>query len=278
MSAVRARPRAGNPETVMRIPFGRCALGASLLVVLLSACASRPDAAAVSSMQPQDDPYVQTSWTLTRWVEPTGRARALPAGHPWQAITLSFTREQGQARVSGFAGCNRYMGNYVSANQRLVFTVPAATRMACIPPQRQRLEQDYLAALSRVNASALDDTGNPRELRLSTDRGEVLAFARQPDPVTGGAGVRRLVYVDSMRVPCESGAGRALCYRVRDSSQQPWRLWHGEIQGFSFQPGIAYRLRVVEVPALPPAADAGDVRWVLDAVIEQTVVAPPAAR
>jgi hypothetical protein len=59
---------------------------------------------------------------------------------------------------------------------------------------------------------------------------------------------------------------------VRDSAAQPWQFWHGEITGFHFQPGIRYRLRVVEVQDPNPPADASSVRWVLDAVVEQEIV------
>jgi len=261
------RPRLPRPARLRR------AAGA-VLVASLSACAGPAPAPAPAPAPPTVDPYAQTGWSLVRWSAPDGRLRALPRGSSRQPVTLVFTREQGQGRVSGFAGCNRYLGGYTAANAHLVFTVPATTRMACIPPQRQALEQAYLAALARVNGSSLDDTAHPRELRLSTDQGETLVFERQADPIAGGQGVRRLVYVDSLRVPCETGGGRALCYRVRDSAGQPWQVWRGDIAGFVFQPGIAYRLRVVEVPAVPPTAADGGVRWVLDTVVEQAVAAP----
>ncbi|CFP66273.1 lipoprotein [Bordetella pertussis] len=61
---------------------------------------------------------------------------------------------------------------------------------------------------------------------------------------------------------------------MRDSASQPWLLWYGDITGFAFQPGIEYRLRVVEVRDPNPPADASGVRWVLDSVVEQRVAAP----
>ncbi|WP_262358170.1 DUF4377 domain-containing protein, partial [Bordetella pertussis] len=94
-------------------------------------------------------------------------------------------------------------------------------------------------------------------------------------PLAGGQpGAAKLVYVASSKAPCSAGAGRAQCYQVRDSASQPWLLWYGDITGFAFQPGIEYRLRVVEVRDPNPPADASGVRWVLDSVVEQRVAAP----
>ncbi|CPL48111.1 lipoprotein [Bordetella pertussis] len=129
--------------------------------------------------------------------------------------------------------------------------------MACANADLARLEQDYLAGLTAVTASRLDHDTRPQRLTLALRSGDVLDFARRADPL-----------------PCSAGAGRAQCYQVRDSASQPWLLWYGDITGFAFQPGIEYRLRVVEVRDPNPPADASGVRWVLDSVVEQRVAAP----
>src|SRR5690606_29412197 len=190
------------------------------------------------------DPYVQTSWVLQRWAGPDGSLAQTPSGA--QAITLALSREQGQPRASGYAGCNRYSATYVAPQGRLIFSAPVSTRMACIDAARGQLEQRYLSALTRVVSSVLDDPANPRQLTLGIDSGEALVFARQSDVATGAPGNVRTIYVDGQRQPCSDGAGRGMCYRVRDSAEQPWQLWHGEIEGFAFRPGLSARLRVVE--------------------------------
>ena len=50
--------------------------------------------------------------------------------------------------------------------------------MACARPELNQMEQDFLAALTRIRATSVDDTGNPRRLSLTLDNGEVLDFAR----------------------------------------------------------------------------------------------------
>lgn len=241
------------------------------LALALGACARPPAAPSGSAAAVQQaDPYVQTSWVLQRWARADGGLEQVPSGA--EAITLAFSREQGQPRAAGFAGCNRYSATYVAPQGRLIFSAPVSTRRACLDPAYGQLEQRYLSALTRIVSSTVDDSANPRQLTLGVDNGEVLIFARQADVMTGAPGNVRTIYVDGQRQPCSSSsASRTLCYRVRDSADQPWQLWHGEIEGFNFRPGLSSRLRVVEVPVIAPAPDAPNVRWVLDAVLEQRV-------
>ncbi|WP_251864651.1 META and DUF4377 domain-containing protein [Achromobacter sp. Marseille-Q4962] len=248
------------------------------LVIGLGACASPPGGGHAQDPRYQpaaaSDAYAQTGWELARWSLPGGALRPIP--HPSsnsRPLTLEFIRDRGEPRVAGFAGCNQYNAPYTVANGLLIVRArPVATMMACAP-QNMKLERDFLDGLTRITASAFDKSGNPQRLTLVLASGDTLDFGRRADPAAGGQmGPTKLVYVNSERVPCSAGAGRTLCYQVRDSASQPWQLWHGEITGFQFQPGIRYRLRVVEVRDPDPAADASAARWVLDAVVEQEIV------
>ncbi|CPK37169.1 META and DUF4377 domain-containing protein [Bordetella pertussis] len=259
---------------------GRVALSFSLLLAL-AACPADPAGGGASRAQAPErhsDMLAQTNWELARWTRPGGALRPVPHGGAGKTapITLSFTHQRGAARLAGFAGCNNYSGQYTIANGLLIVTAPpVSTRMACANADLARLEQDYLAGLTAVTASRLDHDTRPQRLTLALRSGDVLDFARRADPLAGGQpGAAKLVYVASSKAPCSAGAGRAQCYQVRDSASQPWLLWYGDITGFAFQPGIEYRLRVVEVRDPNPPADASGVRWVLDSVVEQRVAAP----
>lgn len=254
-------------------------LAPCLLSVGLAACSSPPMRAADGQdprFQPASasDMLAQTSWDLARWTLPGGALRPVP--HPSSSsrpITASFIHDQGSPLMTGFAGCNQYNAPYTIANGLLIVrSHPVATMMACAP-QSMRLEQDFLAATTRITASSLDNINNPQRMTWVLSTGDRLDFGRRADPVAGGrAGPTKLVYVNSERAPCSAGAGGAMCYQVRDSASQPWQSWHGGITGFNFQPGIRYRLRVVEIPDPDPTAGASITRWVLDAVIEQEIV------
>ncbi len=254
-------------------------LAPCLLSIGLAACSSPPQRTADGQdprFQPASasDMLAQTSWDLARWTLPGGALRSIP--HPStnsRPLTVSFVHDQGRPRISGFAGCNQYNGAYTVANGLLIVQGhPASTRMACAS-QNMQLEQDFLAALTSITASSVDNPNNPQRMSWVLSSGDKLDFGRRADPIAGGQqGSTKLVYVNSERVPCTSGAGRGMCYQVRDSAAQPWQLWYGDITGFNFQPGVRYRLRVVEVQNPNPPADASTVQWVLDAVVEQEIV------
>ncbi|MCY1199796.1 MAG: META and DUF4377 domain-containing protein [Achromobacter veterisilvae] len=254
-------------------------LAPCLLAIGLAACSSPPRRAADGQdprFQPASasDILAQTSWDLARWTKPGGALRPVP--HPSthsRPLTVSFIHDQGAPRIAGFAGCNQYSASYTVANGLLIVRDhPVSTMMACAPDS-MTLEQDFLAGMTRITASSVDSTNNPQRMTWILASGDTLDFGRRTDPIAGGQpGPTKLVYVNSERVPCSAGAGRALCYQVRDSAAQPWQFWYGEITGFHFQPGIRYRLRVVEVQDPNPPADASSVRWVLDAVVEQEIV------
>lgn len=254
-------------------------LAPCLLAVGLAAC-SFPPMRAADGQDPRFQPasasdmLVQTNWELARWTLPGGALRPVPHPSPTsRPITVAFIHDQGSPRMMGFAGCNTFDAPYTVANGLLIVRAdPATTQMACAP-QAAALERDFLAGLTRITASSLDHTNNPRRMTWKLSSGDTLDFGRRADPVAGGQiGDAKLVYVNSERVPCGAGAGRGMCYQVRDSASQPWQLWQGEITGFHFQPGVLYRLRVVETRDPNAPADGSALRWVLDAVVEQIVV------
>ncbi|MEI2418346.1 META domain-containing protein [Orrella sp. JC864] len=148
----------------------------SLAVLALAGCAAQPRAGAPAASQ--EDPLVQTEWRLTQWTLPGGAARLLPRGPQARPLTLAFSREGGEPRASGFAGCNRYTAGYVYAHGLLIVQAPVSTRMACLSPELSRLEGDYLQALTRIASSTLDAQSGQRYLTVTTTGGDTLRFER----------------------------------------------------------------------------------------------------
>ncbi|CAB3679240.1 hypothetical protein LMG26690_01501 [Achromobacter animicus] len=254
-------------------------LASGLLCAGLVAC-SPPPMRAADGQDPRFQPasasdiLVQTNWDLARWTLPGGALRPVP--HPSSStrpITAAFIHDQGSPRMMGFSGCNTYNAPYTIANGQLIVRAdPVSTRMACAP-QTMTLEHDFLASLTRITASSFDNANNPQRMTWKLSTGDTLDFGRRADPVAGGQrGPTKLVYVNAERVPCDTAGGRGMCYQVRDSASQPWQAWPGEITGFNFQPGVHYRLRVVEINDPNATLGAAPLRWVLDAVVEQQVV------
>ena len=62
-------------------------------------------------------------------------------------ITAFF---DGQDRVSGSSGCNRYTGPVILAEEGLTIGVMADTRMMCSDPQVMAQESRYLGLLAEV--------------------------------------------------------------------------------------------------------------------------------
>lgn len=71
-------------------------------------------------------------------------------------------------RVSGFSGCNQYMGGYQVEGENLLFDSMASTRMACPDNQTEQLLFAALAKTVGVNLEGI-------ELRLLGENGEELA-------------------------------------------------------------------------------------------------------
>lgn len=157
--------------------------GAVAAVAALAACAHpmQPDLAQ-ARYQPAyaSDFLAQTNWVLARWTRAGGTLRSIPHNDGRERpVTMGFMHEGTQLRVAGYAGCNNYSSTYTVANGNLIVTAaPVATRMACPSPELNRVEQDFLASLTRIRATSVDNAGNPRRLSLSLDNGEVLDFAR----------------------------------------------------------------------------------------------------
>ncbi|MNL02362.1 heat-inducible protein [compost metagenome] len=161
----------------------------SLLTVALAGCAgsiggARPEGAAAANAASSADSLAQTSWELVRWTQPGGALRDIPHGDNGEPIRLTFLAQGKQYRVNGFSGCNRYMGTYKLEGGKLFIDAPAMTRMACAPPERAKLEADYLRGLATIDTFTLDSGGAPRHLTFNLRGGDVLEFERRQDPPT----------------------------------------------------------------------------------------------
>jgi heat shock protein HslJ len=96
---------------------------------------SSPPATPTPSATPGQ--LVGHGWVL---VQLGDRANPLGAGDKPPTITFDGTR------ASGFAGCNRFSGNYMTVADSLSFGALMSTKMAC--PGSDQVEVGYLAALS----------------------------------------------------------------------------------------------------------------------------------
>lgn len=167
-------------------------------------------------------------------------------------------------KLSGHSGCNRFSGNFSLSGRHLTSTALATMRKAC-PGQETAFEHRYLDVLRSVTVADID----PTRLILNSEQSGSLVFLARPKP--GKHARIRYIYVAAQMVDCQ-GVVRQKCLQVRESPDQPWRLLYSPIIGFNFQPGIEYRLRILEENVAQVPANGTSLRWTLDQVVEQAVV------
>jgi hypothetical protein len=81
------------------------------------------------------------------------------------------------------------------------------------------------------------------------------------------------LYINSELVDCE-GVAPQQCMQVRTSPDSDWELFYGQVEGFMFEPGYTYKLRVRVTPAESAPADASTLRYVLIEVEEKRSTPP----
>jgi heat shock protein HslJ len=101
----------------------------------------------------------------------------VPHGDTGEPVTLVLSTASGQRRVSGFSGCNRYMGTYALKDGTVKFGLLAGTRMAC-ESAGGKIESAYLAALEHIDRTGVQLRA-PQQLQMVLERGDTLTFARR---------------------------------------------------------------------------------------------------
>lgn len=111
-----------------------------------------------------------------------------------QPITLRLGNTPTEPGLTGFSGCNRFMGQFAIVDGGLQVPMsPASTNMACGPSEVMSLEHEFLQGLSTIQATRMQATTHPQKLVLTLKSGDVWEFDRFIDPIADGApGVTKL--------------------------------------------------------------------------------------
>ena len=86
-------------------------------------------------------------------------------------------------------------------------------------------------------------------------------------PVGGSA--EKTIYVGPRQVDCV-GVAPQKCLLVKEKPGDDWTMHYDQIQGFDYEPGYEYELRIVEEKIENPPADASSIRWTLVEVVSKT--------
>jgi heat shock protein HslJ len=188
------------------------------------------------------------SYELSEFQAQSGRV-ALPQD---KAPTLNIARG---GKISGFAGCNQYHAT-LKASPVAIEQV-ATTRKMC-PAEAMELEQAFLAALGKVNALERQANGG---LQLSTSGQELLQFKPVNKPV------EKVIWLAPAKRDCVAGVMKTQCLQYKTSAKGEWLNFYGEIEGFTWEQGKSYKLKIRQEQIANPPADASSIKTSLVKVL-----------
>lgn len=131
-----------------------------LAILALAGCAASP-----AEQEPGGGDEAGVPLTNTYWQLVSVAGEEVPATGSERKAHILFLDD---GRVSGFSGCNEYMGNYQVRGENLLFDSMGSTLRACPDNLTEKMLFAALAKTVGVNLEGI-------ELRLLGDAGEELA-------------------------------------------------------------------------------------------------------
>ena len=275
-------------------------LFATALALALTACTPGPDDSATSTEAAPAERGAAAAEPRPAAPAPVGQsADAIPlAAYHWRLddavdagdtrIDALFVRDElpvqldfAQGRISISNTCNRMSGAYAVEGSRLRIGRLMSTMMACADDALSQLDQAIAARVEGSVAFALQASDGAARLTLTTDAGDVLAFAGHPTAETrfGGPGTTIFLEVAATTQPCNHPLmpGHE-CLQVREiafdeqglrtGTPGEFQHWYADIEGFTHQQGVRNVLRVLRFERDPAPADGSAYAYVLDLVVE----------
>jgi hypothetical protein len=81
----------------------------------------------------------------------------------------------------------------------------------------------------------------------------------------------KTLFVRETKVDC-SGEGPRKCLQVRESEKDEWTLFYSSIEGFSYEEGTKYELRVATESVARPPQDTASVKYKLIEIVSKQKV------
>ncbi len=88
--------------------------------------------------------------------------------------------------------------------------------------------------------------------------------------------VEKTIYIGPQLVDC-AGVAPQQCMQVKESPEAEYTLFYDQIEGFEYEAGYDYTLKVKEEKVENPPADAADFRWILVEIVSKTAASAPPA-
>ncbi len=202
------------------------------------------------------NPLEGTEWELADWDETLSLTE--------KPVTLSFS----QKGLSGSTGCNRYQTSYQITEDLLTLSPVATTRMACPDPLMNQ-ESVFLKALQGTKLYAIT-ADNKLQIAYKTKKGLGLMTFKSASQANK-LKTETTIYIGPETVAC-TGVAPQQCLQIKEKPNDKWTLLYQSIEGFDYEPGYNYQLRVVKTKIPNPPADSSSIRWSLIDVIKKTPV------
>jgi heat shock protein HslJ len=77
--------------------------------------------------------------------------------------------------------------------------------------------------------------------------------------------------VNSFWQPCV-GVSPRLCLQVKEAGQENWTFFYDQIEGFTYEPGYLYQLKVSKQTVADAPADASSIKWTLVEEVSKNAV------
>ncbi|GEM_PF-135080 len=212
-------------------------------------------------------------WQLTNAIDAQGKRIDALLVLPDKPVQFDFDHE----RISISNTCNAMGSPYRIQEQQMTFGAVFATKRMCADEKINNLDKEVSNRLAAPASFAL--TAN--ELKLTTASGDVLTFTAQPTAETrfGSAGEIVFFEVAAQKQACNHPLipdkqclmVREVRYAENGAKSYPSESWeplYQNIEGYEHEPGIRNVVRVKRFAIANPPADAPNVAYVLDMVIE----------
>lgn len=90
-------------------------------------------------------------------------------------------------------------------------------------------------------------------------------------PATASENIETLI-VAPEKVECLGFISPQECLQVKNTPEEEWRWFYDSIEGFAYEPGYLYELRVRSEKMENPPTDSSGVRWILVEEVSKTAV------
>ena len=263
-------------------------LGLAAAIALAACSPSTPPSKTPEAPQTSSDAALQAlddyRWELRDARNASGQAITALTDKPGAPLALRFDADTGQ--VGLLNGCNQMGAAVTSKGAALEVGDITSTLMACADDRLMRFDAVAAKALHGRQTWSLREM-DPPTLTLTNAAGDVLVFAGERTAETryGGPGETVFLEVAAQTTPCHHPLipdkqclqVRELRYDdrgIRTGTPGDFKYFYDQIEGYTHQPGIRNVLRVKRYTGPNPPADASNLAWVLDMVVESETVKP----